>query len=41
MPDNLQLPLVQLAALAAVRIRSNVTEGVRAERVNVLAIWRR
>jgi hypothetical protein len=36
----LPLPLV-LAALAAGRIRSNVTEGVRAGRVNTLAIWRR
>jgi hypothetical protein len=41
MLDNLLLPLVLLAALAASRIRSNLTEGVRAERVNVLAIWRR
>jgi hypothetical protein len=41
MLDNLQLPLVQLAALAAVRIRSNVTEGVQAGRVNIPAIWRR
>ena len=37
----LQLPLVLLAALAAGRIRSNVTEGVRAGRVNTLVIWRR
>ena len=34
-------PLVLLAALAAGRIRSNVTEGVLAGRVNTLAIWRR
>ena len=34
-------PLVLLAALAACRIRSNVTEGVRAGRGNTLAIWRR
>jgi hypothetical protein len=34
-------PLVLLAALAAGRIRSNVTEGVRAGRVDILAIWRR
>jgi hypothetical protein len=32
-------PLVLLAALAAGRIRSNVTEGVRAERVNTLVIF--
>jgi hypothetical protein len=37
----LLLPLVLLAALAAGRIRSNVTQGVRAGRVNPLAIWRR
>jgi hypothetical protein len=37
----LLLPLVLLAALAAGRIRSNVTEGVRAGWVNTLAIWRR
>jgi hypothetical protein len=37
----LQLPLVLLADLAAGRIRSNVTEGVRAGRVNTLVIWRR
>ena len=41
MLDNLPLPLVLLAALAAGQIRSNVTEGVRARRVNALAIWRR
>ena len=35
------LPLVLLAALAAGRIRSNVTQGVRAGRVDILAIWRR
>ena len=35
------LPLVLLAALAAGRIPSNVTEGVRAGRLNTLAIWRR
>jgi hypothetical protein len=34
----LPLPLVLLAALAAGRIRSNVTEGVRAGRVNTLVI---
>ena len=34
-------PLVVLAAPAAGRIRSSVTEGVRAGRVNTLAIWRR
>jgi hypothetical protein len=32
---------VLLAALAAGRIRSNLTQGVRAGRVNTLAIWRR
>ena len=37
----LLLPLVLLAALAAGRIRSNVTEGVGAGRVDPLAIWRR
>jgi hypothetical protein len=37
----LLLPLVLLAALAAGRIRSNVTRSVRAGRVNTLAIWRR
>ncbi len=37
----LLLPLVLLAAaLAAGRIRSNVTQGVRAGRMNTLAIWR-
>ena len=41
MLGNLPLPLMFLAALAAGRIRSNVTEGVRARRVNTLAIWRR
>jgi hypothetical protein len=51
MPQNLRihqtfiaillLPLVLLAALAAGRIRSNVTQGLRAGRVNTLAIWRR
>jgi hypothetical protein len=41
MLDNLLLPLVLLAALAAGRIRSNLTEGVRAGRVNILALWRR
>lgn len=34
-------PLVLLAALAAGRIRSNVTQGVRAGRMNTVAIWRR
>ena len=38
---SLLLPLVLLAALAAGRIRSNVTQGVRAGRMNTLAIWRR
>jgi hypothetical protein len=33
--------VVLLAALAAGRIRSNVTEGAWAGRVNTLAIWRR
>jgi hypothetical protein len=33
--------LVLLAALAAGRIRSNLTQGVRAGRMNTLAIWRR
>jgi hypothetical protein len=37
----LLLPLVLLGTLAAGRIRSTVTEGVRAGRVNTLAIWRR
>jgi hypothetical protein len=41
MLDNLLLPLVLLAALAAGRVRSNVTDGVRAGRVNTRAIWRR
>jgi hypothetical protein len=36
----LLLPPVLLAALAAGRIRSNVTQGVRAGRMNTLAIWR-
>jgi hypothetical protein len=36
----LLLPLVLLAALAAGRIHSNVTQGVRAGRMNALAIWR-
>jgi hypothetical protein len=50
MPDNLRIhhkfiaillrPPVPLA-LAAARIRPNVTEGVRAGRANTLAIWRR
>jgi hypothetical protein len=35
----LLLPLVLLAALAAGRIRSNVTESVRARRVNTLVIF--
>jgi hypothetical protein len=34
------LPLVLLGALAAGRIRSNATEGVRAGHLNTLAIWR-
>jgi hypothetical protein len=37
----LLLPLVLLAALAAGRIRSYVTQGVRPGRMNTLAIWRR
>jgi hypothetical protein len=37
----LLLPLVLVAALAAGRVRSNVTQGARAGRVNTLAIWRR
>jgi hypothetical protein len=37
----LVLPPVLVAALAAGRIRSHLTEGVRAGRVNTLAIWRR
>jgi hypothetical protein len=41
MPDNPLLPLVLLAALAAGRIRSNVTQGVRAGRMNTLASWMR
>jgi hypothetical protein len=36
----LLLPLVLLAALAAGRIRSDTTQGVRAGRMNTLAIWR-
>jgi hypothetical protein len=36
----LLLPLVLLATLAAGRIRSNFTQGVRAGRMNTLAIWR-
>jgi hypothetical protein len=36
----LLLPPVLLAALAAGPIRSNVTQGVRAGRMNTLAIWR-
>jgi hypothetical protein len=35
----LLLPLVLLAALAAGRIRSNVTEGVRAGRVTALVVF--
>jgi hypothetical protein len=38
---SLLLPLVLLAALAAGRIRSYVTQGVRPGRMNTLAIWRR
>ena len=51
MQDNLRIhqtfiaillpPLVLLVAMAAGRIRTNVTKGVRAGRVNTLAIWRR
>jgi hypothetical protein len=40
MLDNPLQPLVLLAALAAGRIRSNVTDGVRAGRANTLAFWR-
>ena len=40
-PMLITLPPVLLAALAAGRIRSNVTQGVRAGRLNTLAIWRR
>ena len=36
----LLLPLVLLAALAAGRIRFNLTQGVRAGRMNTLTIWR-
>jgi hypothetical protein len=35
----LLLPLVLLADLAAGRIRSNVTEGVRAGRVNAMVVF--
>jgi hypothetical protein len=35
------LPPVLLGASAGGRIRSTVTEGVRAGRLNTLAIWRR
>ena len=41
MLDNLPLPLVLLAAWAAGRIRSRVTEGVWAGRTDILAIWGR
>jgi len=34
-------PLVLLVAMAAGRIRTNVTKGVRAGRVDTLASWRR
>jgi hypothetical protein len=37
----LLLPLVLLATLAAGRIRLGVAEGLRAGRLNTLAIWRR
>ena len=37
----LPLPLVLLAALAVGQIRPNVTQGVRAGRMNTRAIWRR
>jgi hypothetical protein len=37
----LLLPPVLLAALAAGRIRSDVTEGARAGRLDSLALWRR
>jgi hypothetical protein len=50
MPDNLRIhqrfiaillpPLVLLAALAAGRSRSNVTQGMRAGWVHTLATWR-
>jgi hypothetical protein len=38
---NLLPPPVLLPALAAGRVHSNVTQGVRAGRVNTLAIQRR
>jgi len=43
MPDDLRFHQTFIATLllAAGRIRSNVTEGVRAGRVHTLAIWRR
>jgi hypothetical protein len=51
MQDNLRIhqtfiaillpPLVLLVAMAAGRIRTNVTKGVRAGRVNTQATWRR
>jgi hypothetical protein len=41
MLDNFLLLLVLLAALAAAPIRSNVTKGVGAGRLNALAILRR
>ena len=41
MLDNLLLPPVLFAALAADRIRSNVAEGGRAGRMHTLAIWKR
>jgi hypothetical protein len=37
----LLLPMVLLTALAAGRIRSKVTEDVRAGRLSTLVIWRR
>ena len=42
MPDDLRIHQKFIAIhLVAGRIRSNVTAGVRAGRVNTLAIWRR
>ena len=48
MPDNLSIHqktiailLLPLVLLAAGRIRSNVTQGVRAGWVDTLAVWRR
>ena len=41
MLDNLPLPPVLLAALGDGQIRSDVTQGVRAGRLDTLAIRRR